>query len=323
MRRAGRQSAAAEQIAAEAVIQVRNVLKCFGPLRAVDNLDLSIGRGEFLALLGPNGAGKTTLIEMIEGIQRPDAGEIRILGRTWKDSEKFLRTKMGIALQETRFVEKLTVLETLNTFASFFSRTKERSLEILSLVQLQEKKDARVVNLSGGQRQRLALGLALLNNPEILLLDEPTTGLDPHARRDIWTILEKLKQGGATMILTTHYMEEAEYLCDRIVIMDRGKILAQGTLTELISRSNGGDIIEFRAKEKVKPEIFKKIRGLIGCSFNEETAGWKLIVRAMTTALPEFINIAKKNRINMLDLECRRMTLDDLFISMTGRHLAE
>ena len=221
------------------VIEVRNVFKSFKTVQAVKGIDLAIYPGQFVALLGPNGAGKTTLVEMIEGIQIPDRGEIQILGKSWKGNEDELRKVIGLSLQETRFIDKLTVRETVKLFASFFDLDTSRIDEIISLVGLDEKKKSYVVNLSGGQRQRLALGIALLNEPMILLLDEPTTGLDPNARREIWSILRKLRERAHTsMILTTHYMEEAEKLCERIVIIDQGKILRQGTLEELLSDEN-------------------------------------------------------------------------------------
>ncbi len=207
--------------------------------QAVRGIDLHIFQGQFVALLGPNGAGKTTLVEMIEGIQKPDQGEIYILGKKWKGNEEELRKVIGISLQETRFIDKLTVRETVKLFASFFELGDARGEEIISIVGLEEKKKSYIVNLSGGQRQRLALGIALLNDPKILLLDEPTTGLDPNARREIWAILQGLKERSKTsLILTTHYMEEAEKLCDRIVIIDNGLILKEGTLEELLGAEN-------------------------------------------------------------------------------------
>jgi ABC-2 type transport system ATP-binding protein len=218
------------------VIEVKGVFKSFKDVHAVRGVDLVIPEGEFLGLLGPNGAGKTTLVEMIEGIQHPDKGEILIFGKPWKGNEYELREQMGLSLQETRFFEKLTVYETLRVFASFFDLGKERVLEVLTLTGLDEKRKAFTVNLSGGQRQRLALGIALLNKPKILLLDEPTTGLDPTARREIWEILKKIKETTRTsLILTTHYMEEAEVLCDRIVVLDHGQILKEGRLSDLLS----------------------------------------------------------------------------------------
>jgi len=247
------------------VIRVREIHKSFKSVHAVRGIDLDIMPGQFVAILGPNGAGKTTLVEMIEGIQQPDSGEILILGKTWKGNERYLRSVIGLSLQETHFIDKLTVGETLRLFASFFSIGKARCEEVLQLIALEEKRKAWVVNLSGGQRQRLALGIALLNKPKILLLDEPTTGLDPNARREVWAILKRLKdEWNTSLILTTHYMEEAEQLCDYIVIIDQGKILKQGTITGLLGE-----------------------------------------IQTLPLAAPEV----------------RKITLDDLFTSLTGRHL--
>jgi ABC-2 type transport system ATP-binding protein len=204
------------------VIEVNNVWKSFKTVQAVRGINLKIPRGQFIALLGPNGAGKTTLVEMIEGIQKPDKGEITIMGKHWKG----------------RFIDKLRVTETLQLFASFFNLGRDRVNEIIDIIGLEEKKRSYVVNLSGGQRQRLAIGIALINTPAILLLDEPTTGLDPNARREIWDILHRLKKASETsMILTTHYMEEAENLCDYIVIMHNGTILREGTLDNLLKEA--------------------------------------------------------------------------------------
>jgi len=217
------------------VIEVKNVWKSFKTVQAVKGIDLKIPRGQFIALLGPNGAGKTTLVEMIEGIQKPDKGEITIMGKHWKGNEDELHRIIGLSLQETRFIDKLRVTETLQLFASFFNLGRDRVNEIIDIVGLEEKKRSYVVNLSGGQRQRLAIGIALINTPAILLLDEPTTGLDPNARREIWDILHRLKKVSETsMILTTHYMEEAENLCDYIVIMHNGAFLREGTLDSLL-----------------------------------------------------------------------------------------
>ena len=220
------------------VIEVSNVWKSFKTVQAVKGINLKIPKGQFTALLGPNGAGKTTLVEMIEGIQQPDTGDITIMGKHWKGNEDELHRIIGLSLQETRFIDKLRVTETLQLFASFYNLGSERISNIIDIVGLEEKKKSFVVNLSGGQRQRLAIGIALINTPAILLLDEPTTGLDPNARREIWDILHRLKKESETsMILTTHYMEEAENLCDYIVIMDNGIILREGTLDLLLKEA--------------------------------------------------------------------------------------
>jgi len=225
-------------MSADNIIEVKNVWKSFKTVQAVRGINLNIPRGKFIALLGPNGAGKTTLVEMIEGIQRPDSGEITITGKHWKGNEDELHRLIGLSLQETRFIDKLRVSETLLLFASFFNLGRERVNEIIEIAGLEEKRKSYVVNLSGGQRQRLAIGIALINSPSILLLDEPTTGLDPNARREIWYILHELKEmSGTSMILTTHYMEEAEKLCDYIVIMDNGVILREGSREQLLSEA--------------------------------------------------------------------------------------
>lgn len=224
------------------VIEVKNVWKSFKTVQAVKGINLQIPKGQFTALLGPNGAGKTTLVEMIEGIQKPDTGEITITGKHWKGNKDELHRIIGLSLQETRFIDKLRVTETLQLFASFFNLGKVRVNEIIEMVGLEEKRKSYVVNLSGGQRQRLAIGIALINSPAILLLDEPTTGLDPNARREIWDILHKLRKVTETsMILTTHYMEEAENLCDYIVIMHNGVILREGTLDQLLREAKNLD----------------------------------------------------------------------------------
>lgn len=306
---------------AQPVIEIRNVSRTFKAVKAVDDLSLTIKEGEYVALLGPNGAGKTTLIEMIEGIQRPEKGEIRIMGMNWKEHENKLHALIGLSLQETRFIDKLRTDETLDLFGSFYGLGNDRTEEILDLVNLQEKRKSFTVNLSGGQRQRLALGIALMNNPKIILLDEPTTGLDPGARREIWKILEKLKTKGTTMILTTHYMEEAEVLCDRILIMDKGKFLAEGTLSELTARHGEGEIIEltcdgdFNLNENGKG--IKKINWII------PARKARIVVDNIGVSLPEILNLISEQKVKATELECRKMTLDDLFISMTGRHLHE
>jgi ABC-2 type transport system ATP-binding protein len=216
-------------------IEVTSVFKSFKDVQAVRGISLSIQFGEFVALLGPNGAGKTTMVEMMEGLRKPDSGEIKVMGKTWENHENELRKIIGISLQETRFAEKLSVYETLRLFAGFFELGSPRVEEIIGLTGLEEKRKSMVGTLSGGQRQRLALAVSLLNRPKILFLDEPTTGLDPHLRFDFWSILKELKsQGDTTLILTTHYMEEAETLCDRIIIMDEGVILREGKLDELL-----------------------------------------------------------------------------------------
>ena len=306
------------------VIEVINVWKSFKTVQAVKGVDLKIPEGEFVAILGPNGAGKTTLVEMIEGIQKPDAGEITIMGKKWKGNETDLHGIIGLSLQETRFIDKLRVTETLNLFAAFFGLGKKRVDEIISIVGLNEKRSSYVVNLSGGQRQRLAIGISLINNPAILLLDEPTTGLDPNARREIWDILQNLKEKSKTsMILTTHYMEEAENLCDYIVIMDNGRILKEGTLLQLLEEDSVEKIVEFTANTIPVNKIISS--GDSSFTIHQGETREKGFVRLSNfeSQLPAFMTFMKENSITIKHMECRRKTLDDLFVSLTGRTINE
>lgn len=306
------------------VISVKDVHKSFKQVHAIRGVDLCIQMGQFVALLGPNGAGKTTLMEMIEGIQKPDKGEIFISGRKWKGNESALHREIGLSLQETHFLERLTVFETLKLFASFYELGQQRVDEIIHIIGLQEKIRSYVVNLSGGQRQRLALGIALLNNPKILLLDEPTTGLDPNARREIWSILMDLKKYSQTsLVLTTHYMEEAEQLCDRIIFIDKGRILKQGTLEELLEEDNGDKVIEFSLDKTSLAMVPAQIHSNFQIQWDTDREKGVIVLNQMETELSEFLNFLNQNNLRLKHLECRRKTLDDLFTSMTGRRLHE
>ena len=306
------------------VIEVKNVWKSFKTVQAVKGIDLKIPKGQFVALLGPNGAGKTTLVEMIEGIQKPDKGDITIMNKKWKGNEDELHNIIGLSLQETRFIDKLRVSETLLLFAGFFNLGKDRVNEIIAIVGLEEKRKSYVVNLSGGQRQRLAIGIALINHPAILLLDEPTTGLDPNARREIWEILKELKTKSETsMILTTHYMEEAEILCDYIVIMDNGVILKEGTLQQLLEEDTNEKVVEFTAEKGfVNEELNSSDHQFIVHQGETGEKGF-VTLSDFETELPAFMAFMKSKNITIKHMECRRKTLDDLFVSLTGRKFNE
>lgn len=305
------------------VIEINDVSKAFKEVRAVNNLSLTIYEGEYVALLGPNGAGKTTLIEMIEGIQKPDSGTIRILGMNWKEHEHRLHQNIGLSLQETKFIDKITTRETLDLFGSFYGLSAGRTGEILELVNLTEKRNAYTVHLSGGQRQRLAIGIALLNHPKVLLLDEPTTGLDPGARREIWKILERLRlEFNTTMILTTHYMEEAEVLCERILIMDKGQFIAAGTLAELNARHGEGDLVEITFDRNFDLTS-AGLSGVKKVNWVEPHTRAQIFVDNISEVLPSIIESSRSRNVAITALNSRKMTLDDLFISMTGRHLTD
>ncbi|OFX33091.1 MAG: hypothetical protein A2X08_11240 [Bacteroidetes bacterium GWA2_32_17] len=312
------------KIGFEPIVSAKNIFKSFKTVKALNGVDLEILPVEYTALLGPNGAGKTTLVEIIEGIQNPDSGEIKIFGKHWKGNKDELYDKIGLSFQETRFEDKITTKETLKMFASFYGLGNKRIDEILNIVNLEEKSKSYVVNLSGGQRQKLALGIALLNNPKLLILDEPTTGLDPTARREIWSILHSLKkEQGTSMILTTHYMEEAENLCDKIIILDNGKVLSKGTLKELISDSDSGEIIEFKVSDKNKLPDFSGYNDVRNINFDESTNLVTINIVNTSIVLPEIINLLNNANCEISELRCRYVTLDDLFIKMTGRKLTD
>jgi len=306
------------------VIEVRQVWKSFKTVQAVKGVNLQIPKGQFTAILGPNGAGKTTLVEMIEGIQKPDSGEITIYGKRWKGNEDELHRIIGLSLQETRFIDKLRVSETLRLFASFFNLGNDRVDEIIEITGLKDKYRSYVVNLSGGQRQRLAIGISLINNPSILLLDEPTTGLDPNARREIWKILLGLKEKSETsLILTTHYMEEAENLCDYIIIMDKGIILKEGTINQLLEDDTNEKVVEFTTEGNISTLE----SGLAPLPFNirqGETSDKGFVTLSdFEYELPQFMSFMRSKDIKLKHMECRRKTLDDLFVSLTGRKINE
>lgn len=306
------------------MIKVDNVKKYFGSTKAVDGISLQIEKGEFVALLGPNGAGKTTLVEMIEGIQKPDKGEISIKGLLWGKNDKEIREVIGLSLQETHFIDKLRVDETLALFASFYSLPKSRIETALEMVGLEVKRKTYTKNLSGGQKQKLALGIAFLNQPEILLLDEPTTGLDPSARREVWDILMNMKREFNTaMILTTHYMEEASYLCKRIIMVDKGKVLARGTLEQLLAEYKNGEIINFEVDSGIDEKVFKELGHYLSINLQENNKKGEIIVESLVNYMPALLKYIEQKSLKLSAIECRKMTLDDLFITLTGRHLTE
>jgi ABC-2 type transport system ATP-binding protein len=301
-------------------ISCRSLRKHYGDVKAVDGLDLEVLPGECFGLLGPNGAGKTTTIEILEGLTLPDQGEVAVLGRHWGSHERELRERLGISLQESRLPEKLTVFETLELFRSFYERGRDPK-QLLADLSLEEKRDARVGKLSGGQRQRLAVACALAGDPEILFLDEPTTGLDPQSRLQLWERVAALKAAGRTVLLTTHYMEEAERLCDRVAVVDHGRIIAQGSPAQLIAGLHAPHIIEFSTEPPVADALLAAIHG-IG-ERRQRDGRWLLAAGSLAQAVPALLASLDGAGARLVSLSTHRATLEDVFIALTGRELRD
>ncbi len=305
---------------AASAIVVRSLVKTFGPLRAVDGLDLEIRQGECFGLLGPNGAGKTTTIEILEGLQRADSGEVIVLGRRWDREEAELRERIGIQLQETQLYDKLSVEETLSLFRSFYERPLPID-QVIDAVGLGEKRKAWVGKLSGGQKQRLAIACSLVADPELFFFDEPTTGLDPTSRRQVWDILTAIRERGRTVVLTTHYMEEAEKLCDRVAIVDHGKVIAIGTPAALVSSIGGEQIIELATNPVVDEALLESLPGLV--RVRASGASIRLTVKELHTALPALLSRLRDAGVSVTELLTRHATLEDVFLNLTGHKLSE
>jgi len=302
-------------------IHCRDLRKTYeGKVEAIRGLNLSIETGECFGLLGPNGAGKTTTIEILEGLLSSSSGDVTILGRTWKRNERELRELMGISLQETRLSEKLSVRETLTLFASFYHRPRPIDV-ILDQLQLTEKADSWVGKLSGGQRQRLAVATSLVGDPKILFLDEPTTGLDPQSRRQLWDIIREFQKSGGTVLLTTHYMDEAERLCDRLAIIDHGQIIAEGTPADLIDRLGGHHMVEFEINDNSPLDRWRSLPGVESVRHDDGLVA--LSVHEPHLTIPALLDALSKQRSQLLHLSTRQASLEDVFVNLTGRHLRE
>lgn len=297
-------------------------MKRYGSVVAVNGLDLKVLRGECFGLLGPNGAGKTTAIEILEGLLAADAGEVEVLGRRWDRDEAALRVRLGIQLQETQLSDKLTVAETLRVFRSFYPRGPSVD-GLLEIVGLGSKRDAWVSKLSGGQKQRLSVACALAGEPELLFLDEPTTGLDPQSRRQLWEVLERFRTNGGTILITTHYMDEAHALCDRVGIMDQGKLIALGTPRELVASLGAEHVVEFALADgsSIADHLFNALPGVR--DVRRDAAHLHLSTSELHLTVPALLDFLRQRQAELSQLGTHSATLEDVFVTLTGRQLRD
>jgi ABC-2 type transport system ATP-binding protein len=301
-------------------IRCRALVKDYGSVRAVDGLELEVRVGECFGLLGPNGAGKTTTVEILEGLLEPTAGDVEVLGCAWRTDAHRLRQRIGISLQETNLADKLTVEETLRLFRSFYATGPDVG-QLLELVSLTDKRRTWYTKLSGGQKQRLAVACALVGAPQLLFLDEPTTGLDPQSRRQLWSLIEMFKSEGRTVLLTTHYMDEAQRLCDRVAIIDKGKVIALGTPRELIQSLGGTEVIEFTCDAPVDEGCVKTLPGVHAVKARVD--GLSLTVEQLHKTLPLVLAQIQQAGRALTALSTHHATLEDVFVNLTGRHLRD
>jgi ABC-2 type transport system ATP-binding protein len=310
-----------------AAIRLNNLVKTYPakpPVEAVRGLDLEVPTGECFGLLGPNGAGKTTTLEIVEGLLEPTSGDVEVLGLRWGRNDNEIRRRIGITLQDTVLSDKLTVRETITLFRSFYPSGLSPQ-QAIARVGLEEKAHASIDKLSGGQKQRLAVATALVGDPELLFLDEPTTGLDPQSRRQLWDVIRSLKERGRTVVITTHYMDEAERLCDRVAIVDLGKVIALGTPAALIARVGGEHIIDLDLDPAtgVRPSQDELLRLATVRSIREEGNHFQLTAEEPHRALPALLDYLRNRGVKLAGLTTRTATLEDVFVTLTGRHLRD
>jgi len=283
-------------------------------------VSFNVEKGEVFGILGPNGAGKTTTVEMIEGLRKPNAGNIKICDIDAIKEPQRIKELIGVQLQATSLYDNIRVKEAIELFGSYYSKSVPAA-EIMEEVSLTEKKNSQVSKLSGGQKQRLSVGLALVNDPEVVFMDEPTTGLDPQARRNVWSIVEKLRERGKTIVITTHYMEEAEQLCHRLAIIDQGKIIAMDTPDNLINNAGLGTSIEFSTSKELDG-LANKIPGIYKVN-NGSTRKYSANTRVVSLILKDLTNLCYDNQIELENISVKKATLEDVFLAMTGRKLRE
>jgi ABC-2 type transport system ATP-binding protein len=307
-------------VGVEDVIRVEGLRKVYGELVAVDGISFEVAKGEVFGLLGPNGAGKTTTVEVLEGLRQPDGGSVSVLGVDVVQSPDMVKPRIGVSLQNAALYPKLTVIELLELFATFYPASRSPD-ELIELMDLGEKRRSRTQDLSGGQRQRLSVALALVGDPELVFLDEPTTGMDPAARRALWDVIRGLQSEGRSVLLTTHYLEEAEILCDRIAIMDHGRILELGTVTELVDRRFHERAVRFDAIEGLEDARLQTMPGVT--SIAHEDAEIVLYTRDVPATIGAVLAVADELNAEPGNLAVRRATLEDVFLALTGRNLRD
>jgi len=304
----------------DAIVRVADVRKRYGEVRAVDGVTFSVSRGQVFGLLGPNGAGKTTTVEMLEGLRQPDSGSLEVLGIDVARHPDALKERIGVALQTAELYPKLTVVEVLDLFRSFYRRSIPTA-RLIEFLDLGERRRAQTRHLSGGQRQRLAVALALVNDPEVVFLDEPTTGLDPAARRALWSLVEQLRDQGKTALLTTHYMEEAEALCDQVAIMDHGRVLDMGTVPELVSRRFQEKAVQFDRIDALGDDRLSAIAAVT--SVRHDDGRVLLYSRDVPATIRDLLGVSDALAVEPQNLSIRRATLEDVFLDLTGRALRD
>jgi ABC-2 type transport system ATP-binding protein len=302
------------------VIRVRGLVKRYADITAVDGIDFEVRRGEVFGLLGPNGAGKTTTVEILEGLRAPDAGEAIVLGIDVATDPEPLKPRIGVSLQTASMYPKLTVVEIIDLFRSFYAHSRPTA-ELIDMLELGERRNARTKDLSGGQRQRLAVALALVNDPELIFLDEPTTGLDPAARRSLWDLIRGLKQAGRSVLLTTHYMEEAEILCDRLAIMDHGHILEMGTVDELISKRFKERAVRFDQIDGIDDTTLSALAAVTSVKHDDDAI--LLYSSDVAATVGALLALTERHGLEPQNLGIRRATLEDVFLDLTGRALRD